>query len=304
MKTHKYVGWVLSVAMLTMTSVASISTNYGDFTAASVDFIQVTESTINTGAGFPMYNAPIVSASSDTMDFNPVGFSAQASNGDSDLTDGNLVFDVVSRQDQNTVIDQIGFAERGVFSLGGTGTVATYADVTAAFYVEITEVNYAPIETIGIWAQMEFLTNSNGTYQLGVDASSGIWSGSVLVDLNNELAIRGYDENQHATRVSVDLNNWLSVYTEAGTSAMIAKKDFDTNLTITVIPEPATLGMIGFSTTLGLLYRRRKGFSILGDAVFLRDPAEQSTVSDADYVNPIKRLLSSKELARAQWLNF
>ncbi|RKX38914.1 MAG: hypothetical protein DRP64_14960, partial [Verrucomicrobia bacterium] len=74
------------------------------------------------------------------------------------------------------------------------------------------------------------------------------------------------------------------------------------------IPEPATLGLVGL-TTLGLLFRRRKMFhSMLAGAISRRNPFALARAKKAEesagYVNSIKPLLSSKEQARDQWLNY
>ncbi|RLA42637.1 MAG: hypothetical protein DRQ97_13750 [Gammaproteobacteria bacterium] len=74
------------------------------------------------------------------------------------------------------------------------------------------------------------------------------------------------------------------------------------------IPEPATLGLVGL-TTLGLLFRRRKMFhSMLTGAISRRNPFALARAKKAEesagYVNSIKPLLSSKEQARDQWLNY
>jgi hypothetical protein len=229
-------------------------TNYGDFAGADVEFIQVTEQTTNPGDTVPKYGAPLVSGNS--MDFNPVGFSAIAANGSSDITDGNLVFTVDANQENDFYIEAIGFAERGNFLLGGAGTDATYVDVDAYFVVEIKEINYSPVDPILIDAWMNFSPNTDGTRQLVTDgAGGGIWSGSVLIDINAYLAtnnIPGF-----ATRVDVDLNNVLSAYSEDGTSSLIAKKDFDSALTVDIIPEPASLVLVLGATSLIAFVRRR-----------------------------------------------
>jgi hypothetical protein len=74
------------------------------------------------------------------------------------------------------------------------------------------------------------------------------------------------------------------------------------------IPEPATLGLMGFST-LGLLFRRRKmARCMLTGTTSRRDPFELAATKKAEkpsgYVNTIKPLVSSKALDRAQWLNY
>ena len=124
MKTMKLAIGAAAGVLLASSAMASTTfTNYGDFAAADVDFLQVTEQTTNPGDTVPKYGYPNVSSAGNSMDFNPVGFSAIAENGSSDITDGNLVFTAAARD--NMVIEEIGFSERGNFSLGGSGTTAT-----------------------------------------------------------------------------------------------------------------------------------------------------------------------------------
>jgi hypothetical protein len=256
MKHHKYITLVIAAGLIAATAGADvIYTNYGDFSAASVDFLQVQEHTTNPGDTVPKYGAPIVSTLSDTMDFNPVGFSAIASGaGGSDITDGNLVFGVAAHDD--AVIEMISFAERGTFNIGGTGTDATYVKVVADFYVEITEVDNVAVSPIGAWASMVFNPNSNsdGMWELATDgAVSGIWTGTVVVDLNDLLG----NDGSRATKVNVDLNNVLSAYSEDGTTSLIAKKDFDVGVSVDIIPEPAALGLILLCAS-GMVFARRR----------------------------------------------
>ena len=71
------------------------------------------------------------------------------------------------------------------------------------------------------------------------------------------------------------------------------------------IPEPATLGLLGVST-FGLLFRRRRSNRF--GTVSRHSPFKLATVGEveppAGYVNTIKPLVSSKEHAKSQWLNF
>ena len=74
------------------------------------------------------------------------------------------------------------------------------------------------------------------------------------------------------------------------------------------IPEPATLGLVGL-TSLGLIFRRRKmRHGMLAGAASRRNPFKLVRARKAEkpsgYVNAIKPLVSSKEQARDQWLNY
>ncbi len=259
MKTSKYVGLTALAAMLAFSAIANVtSTNYGDFAAQSVDFLSVEEHTSTFGDTVPKYGMPIVNAGSDSMDFNPVGFSAEAGNGDVDFTDGNLVFQIESRGD--AVIDKVGFSEAGFYSLlGAAGTDATHVNVTASFILEVYEINGAPVQHFGQSFSLDF-SPGDGTYQKITDGAGTqiAWSGDILVDVIAMLDQAGYDpETDHATKVSIDLNNELSAFSEAGTIASISKKDFDVGVSITVIPEPASVALMLGASSLIVLARRR-----------------------------------------------
>jgi hypothetical protein len=88
-------------------------------------------------------------------------------------------------------------------------------------------------------------------------AGPSSWSGNVLIDINATLQENGYSDDQFATRIGVDLDNLLEVYTEDGTSASISKKDFDVAMSIDIIPEPASLVLIGVASSLVIFARRR-----------------------------------------------
>ena len=258
MKTTKYVGLTALAAMLAVSATANLtSTNYGNFAAQSVDFLSVEEHTSTFGDTVPKYGMPIVNAGSDSMDFNPVGFSAEAGNGDLDYTDGNLVFQIQSRGD--AVIEEVGFSEAGFYSLlGAAGTDATHVNVTASFILEVYEINGAPVQHFGNSYSLDF-SPGDGTYEKITDGAGTqiAWAGSILVDVDALLAQQGYTVNDHATKVSIDLNNELSAFSEAGTIASIAKKDFDVGVSIEVIPEPASIAMLLGASSLIVLARRR-----------------------------------------------
>ena len=257
MKSIKYVVCLALVMGFAISASAITFTNYGDFAAQDVDFLQVTEQTFTLGDTVPKYGMPIVTTNSNTMDFNPVGFSATAAGaGDVDYTDGNLVFQIESRG--LSVIEQVGFSEAGFYSLLGPGTDTTKVNVTANLILEVYEVNNVAVTPVQDSYSLTF-SPGDGLYEMITDgAGSGIsWSGSVLVDVNALLAENGYGVNDYATKVSVDLNNELSAFSEDGTLATISKKDFDVGVSIEVIPEPGTAMMLA-GAFAGVAFIRRR----------------------------------------------
>ena len=259
MKTMKLAISTAAVAMLALSAMSSSSTNivYGDYTAADVTFLGVEEYTTTLGDTVPKYGAPIVSTTGNTMDFNPVGFEATAGGGGVDFTDGNLVF--IAEAHPNMAIEEIAFSEAGTFTLQGLGTENTYVDVTARFFIDIYEVNFVDLPSaIRVEAYMDFNPSTDGTFDFPTygPEDDGSWSGELLVDINYELSLRGFDPSDRATSVGVDLNNYLTAISEAGSIAAISKKDFDTGLSIEIIPEPASLALLIGASSL-IVYVRR-----------------------------------------------
>ncbi len=228
------------------------TTNYGDFAATTVSYNQVTESS-GTDAN-ALYYAPTIAG--DTLNFDPI-FTAFASGaGGTDTTDGQLGFDI--NADPGNFINKLMFSERGDFSLSGFSNDA-YADVSASFFVEILEVDgVALAQPINASTSMTFDPNANGSFLLsvgGVPLYDGIWSGDMAIDIEALLVLNGIPFINGATKLHMELDNTLTALSQAGTSAYIAKKDFQ-GFSVTAIPEPATLGLVAIFSA-GFLFTRR-----------------------------------------------
>jgi len=231
---------------------AAVPINYGDFVGATVNFLQVTEDSGTDPT--PLYGSPTVSA--DTLDFNPVSFNASASEaGGVDTTDGTLT--LMMRSQAGNFIDKIEFDEAGDFTLTGLSGTA-FAAVRANFFLDIQEVDGVGITPINIATAMTF-TPSNGDFDLVADGPgplvNGIWSGLLMVDITQALIDNNIPFTNGATKVSVTFDNTLTALSEAGTSAFIAKKDVG-GVGITVIPEPASMGLLALGA-LAMMGRRR-----------------------------------------------
>ncbi|MBT8045729.1 MAG: PEP-CTERM sorting domain-containing protein, partial [Pontiella sp.] len=184
-------------------------------------------------------------------------FSAFASGaGGTDTTDGQLGFDIHS--DPGNFINKLMFSERGDFSLSGFSNDA-YADVSASFFVEILEVDGVALpQPLNASTAMTFNPNANGSFLLsagGVPLYDGIWSGDMMIDIEDLLVQNGITFVNGATKIHMELDNTLTALSQAGTSAYIAKKDFQ-GFSVTAIPEPATLGLVSIFSA-GLFFTRR-----------------------------------------------
>lgn len=232
--------------------------NYGDFAGTTVTYEQVTETALSPGDTVPLFGAPTISG--DTLDFNPDNFVASASGaGGTDQTDGKLDFGINAIS--GSYIPEITLSEAGDYTLGGFANDA-FASVTATIFVDVFEVDGAPIDTISGIFSMTF-TPSDGDFQLsspidnpgGSPGIGGSWSGSVSANINQILIDNSVGYVNGATKVGVVVDNTLLALSQEGTTAEIRKKDFK-GFSITVIPEPATSGMMVLISG-GIFFTRR-----------------------------------------------
>ncbi len=249
-----------SAALAAVVAIAGLGTpasaapiNYGDFIGTTVDFLQVTEDSTTDPLPPALYGTPTVSG--DSLDFNPISFNASATGtGGTDTTDGILTMMMLAHPGQ--FIDTIQFDEAGDFTLAGLAGNASVS-VTANFTVDILEVDGAAIAPINIITAMTF-TPSNGDFDLINDGPgplvNGTWAGMLMVDINQSLIDNNIPFINGATKLSISFDNTLTATSEDGTSAFISKKDVG-GVGITVIPEPATLGLL-IAGTLCMLGRR------------------------------------------------
>ena len=234
----------------------AVPINHGDFSGTTVDFLDVTEDSNTPGDVPPLFGAPTVTG--DSLDFNPIGFSASASGASGvDQTDGQLSFMIVAKSGKG--IQTITLSEAGDTGLAGFGTDTTFTEVKANVFVDIVEVDNVAVAPINIIDSMTFMP-SGGDFGLATDGGGGptfnsTWTGGVLIDVGSLVP-----PNSVVTKVKVNLDNTLTALSEDGTSAFIAKKDFD-GLVITVdemvIPEPTT-ALLALSGMLALTCSRRR----------------------------------------------
>jgi hypothetical protein len=235
--------------------------NYGSFTGNTVHYVDVTEDS-NSGDTLPLFGVPIVTG--DSIDFNPVGFDANATNGSVDITDSNLSFAVHAKP--GFAINNINLDEAGDTTMAGFGNDSTVTSVTADGALNIFEVDGMGISVISRPISLVF-TPSNGDYKLLTDGGGGPlfhtqWSGSLFLNIAQILTQEGQPFVTGATKISINIDNTLTAVSQVGTTALIAKKDFG-GVSITVnrppsgeIPEPATAALV-LSAVLGLFLRRQ-----------------------------------------------
>ena len=240
---------VAAVLLLLPLSAAAAPINYGNFVGTTVTYVQVTEDSITDPS--PLFGAPTISG--NLLDFNPVGFGSTSTGGAADVTDGQLLFEVWASP--GNFVDTIQFSEAGDYTLFGSGTTATAASVALAGQVEIIEIDGVAVGGPGLdFSFNGVFSPSGGSYDLVNDPGVGVnWSGDVDVDIDQYLIDQGIDFVNGATKVRINLDNILVTSSEAGTTSIIQKKDFD-GFSITVVPEPSTAATLG----LGLLWLARR----------------------------------------------
>jgi archaellum component FlaF (FlaF/FlaG flagellin family) len=245
------VAALIAVGVCT-SSEASYFNNYGDLSGDTVTFYDVTESTFTHDVA--LYGTP--STIGDTLRFELTNFGQYVSGGDSALMDGMLETTIASTP--GTWIDTIRFAEYGDVSLSGTGGVDTYAAVSNAIFLKITEVDGVAANVDTLVVSTTF-SPSNGDWNLADDGVvTGLpWEGVLFADLDNYLQTQGF--TGHATEVHLTMDNVLNNGSEIGKSSFIRKKETDgIEITPYIIPEPATFLILGIGGALLTLLRRGK----------------------------------------------
>lgn len=236
---------------------AAAAIMYGDFSdipPGSVMYLDVEEDS-PSGDTLPLYGEP--EAVGDVLDFDPSGFGASASNGDIDITDGQLNFDFET-------IDGAGITSLLIEEGGDYKFFAGTSPTTSVNFDVIGEVMITEVASInGIItlppAGIVVPFSANGSFTSTGTIPSTNWSLSALVELGSVLS--SFGPGTVATAGEVFLNNTLVASSEAGSLAFLAKKDFTITPGVepepdTIVPEPAAalLAVLAFT---GLAARRR-----------------------------------------------
>ncbi len=226
-------GSAILLLLSLSTATGAIPIDHGSFVGDSVTFEAVTES------GF---GAPAVRA--DRLEFFPsvFGVSGAGGVGDSDLATLSLAVTAAS----GSGIRSVGFAERGTYNLQGSGTAATLARVTGSVSGEIIALDSGVLASpISFSGDFEFSSASSldGDFNLIDDVGLAVvWSGTLEIDIDALVQAAGF--TGAATVVNVHLDNLFTVQSETGSLSLIAKNEFDINVTSSddtgpgVIPEP------------------------------------------------------------------
>lgn len=231
--------------------------NWGDFAGNNVMFLNVTENNDETTSLFapePGMGGPTVSG--DVLHFDPVGFSSQSQNNSADITDSTLT--TVIMANPGASIDVLKVNELGDYSLGGLTGGEANAQVGAAFFWTVLEVNNAPVSLATVTANLTVGSGAGpqgGMYSRPThDGVTSIWQGSAMVDLNSYLATEGI--SGQVTKVRLRFDNALQTSADNVSTAFIKKKSVDIEVNGRV-PEPGTALLLSLVLATVPTLRRR-----------------------------------------------
>lgn len=276
-------AWFAAAVVVTLLHAGPAATaviNYGSFVGSTTIYEAVQESS-NSGDAVPLFGPPVTSGivtpgfpavpcsacaiAGDSLDFNPVGFSAHSSGGGADVTDGNL--SLVATAKPGLGLTNLLIQEFGDTALAGFGSDATFTAVTLTGILNISQVGGSGINAAALPFSLTAFNPSGGTFGLGSDFGGGpggslAWNGSLLIDLttNNPAvaaiyAAQNLTLNSPVTKVSLNFDNTLIAISQQGTSALIAKKDHV--IITTNLPEPSSIILV-FVALVGTLLARRR----------------------------------------------
>jgi hypothetical protein len=251
----------LGVGVLTFSGAAEAAfVSYTPQNGSSVNFTTISESSIEpTSLGNALYNQP--SAIGDALVFSELNFRAQSTGPQRDFdfvdfVDGQL--NVTIEAKPLYFINDLTVAEFGDYTLqaGAITPGAAYASVTVpTIFVTILERSGAPIAPVQVNGSMvwsapgrEFFRNVPPNPN--TTPTSGIFSGAGSIDL---VSATGFND---ITKIAFSFNNQLYAESLPNASAAIAKKGVTLDVGSQLIPEPATLGLVGFVAGALLLRRR------------------------------------------------
>ena len=265
---HAFVWLIAAVSLCAVNNSAVAAIMYGDFSdipPGVVMYTDVTESSVTDLVPPGRFGAPTITG--NLLDFNPTNFGSYAANGDADLTDVQLNLDIEAAGSGSMVSGGfygISFSEGGDFTLLGSGSSLTQIAAGLAVSVEILEVD-------GVALPSPIMVTASTSFSADLMTSPGIglnWANSLTIDLVPALTSAGIITPSSSpvygvTKASLVLDDTLASISEAGTSALVMKKDFKINPFSVVpnpefhnVPEPSSVALIASLSLAALAYRK------------------------------------------------
>jgi hypothetical protein len=201
----------LAAGLLLASSAAFGTVNHGDFLGSSVDFLQVSETTLSADPE-PLWETPSLTGSGDQLAFFPTNFTSICSGISSDVTTAELTTQISAHPGGH--IDNVTLVENGDVTLTRFppfGTAATNASAALSGTLTVTETVSGPITPVVIPFTGSFTPQS--TFALPTNFGTNLWSGSIAIDVASNVAL--------ATKATLTLNNQLN--TNCGQTASSAK---------------------------------------------------------------------------------
>lgn len=221
--------------------VAQAASVYGDFLGSEpgqVNFLNVREESVTDptplfGEPKAIYTAENGLSRTSILLFKPDYFASEAVNGDADTTASKLAADL-QVIGEGWFLNQVIIREVGDFGMTGAGGTANIFGMLA-----IVDDNTGAIVLDGLDVQPD------PPYSLPSD-TAGTFEATVTVDLS---ALQ-------LTEAELVFNNVLQTTALPNSVSFIQKKVIETTVT-TLIPEPATMALLGIGGVFALLRRKR-----------------------------------------------
>ncbi len=224
------------------TSASAGTFSWGDIAGTDVMFLDVKENNSEVTSLFapePGTGGPTVLGNSLHLD--PQNFASQSQNNSADLIDSQL--STVIMAGPGGSLEGITISELGDYSLGGLIGGQASAEVGAAFFWTVLEIDNA---SVGLATQATNLILGSGAGpnggqydRPGDDGTAVIWSGTASIDLGGYLDSLNLAGN--VTKLRLTFDNTLQTSAEDGSTAFIKKKSIDIDVDVDpVIPEPTT----------------------------------------------------------------
>ena len=263
MQTKLFISGFALVAFVAMslapTTVDAGTFHWGDIPGDDVMFMNVTENNGGPSSLFapmPGTGGPI--ASGNTLHLDPQSFASMSTGNSADILDSQL--STVIMAGPGGALNSLSINELGDYSLGGLIGGQATAEVGAAFFWTILEIDNAAVSMATQATNLILGTGAGangGIYNRpGDDGTAVIWNGIANIDLNGYLS--GLSIAGNVTKVRLTFDNTLQTAADDVSTAFIKKKSIDIMVDAdATVPEPTTALLLGLGLAIVPCCRRR-----------------------------------------------